>query len=186
MGNYLDLPGCIELATFLHREQKDKAGFPYIEHPLRVLQNVQDQGLPPYVQMAAVLHDTTEDTDAHFNMLCDLRVTGPAINLVIAMDRDHQELRFIQAGNPQPNKPHYDPNLSRLVGVKEYRKWKRARDIFYYQNLVKYPYGPDLKRADMKDNSLAWRTSYLTPDEQKHSKEKYEFAESVLSGETYE
>lgn len=47
----------ILLATEAHRGQVDKAGKPYILHPLRVMLSLDD----PAHQIAAVLHDTVED-----------------------------------------------------------------------------------------------------------------------------
>lgn len=49
----------IALATTLHRGQVDKAGKPYIEHPLRVMQSVEGGETEKTV---AVLHDVLEDT----------------------------------------------------------------------------------------------------------------------------
>jgi len=53
-----------------HRGQKDKAGFHYIEHPLRVAGDLQDLFLleeerisNPYI-ITALLHDVLEDTNA--------------------------------------------------------------------------------------------------------------------------
>ncbi|MCD8037357.1 MAG: HD domain-containing protein [Clostridiales bacterium] len=50
----------IELAAKAHDGQLDKAGKPYIFHPLRVMLNVSGG---EYEQCAAVLHDVLEDTD---------------------------------------------------------------------------------------------------------------------------
>lgn len=49
----------ILLATRAHYGQCDKAGHPYITHPLRVM----SQFVTPRLRMAAVLHDVLEDTD---------------------------------------------------------------------------------------------------------------------------
>jgi (p)ppGpp synthase/HD superfamily hydrolase len=55
------LSDAILLATMAHKDQIDKAGLPYILHPLHVMQAViQTQG-PGEVAMAAVLHDVVED-----------------------------------------------------------------------------------------------------------------------------
>jgi (p)ppGpp synthase/HD superfamily hydrolase len=48
----------IEIAARAHAGQIDKAGAPYIFHPLRVMLSVDS----PYERMAAVLHDVVEDT----------------------------------------------------------------------------------------------------------------------------
>ena len=56
----MTLEATILFATSMHRGQTDKAGRPYILHPLRVLNNL---GLDATLeqQMAALLHDTMED-----------------------------------------------------------------------------------------------------------------------------
>ena len=48
----------IEIAANAHAGQRDKAGQPYIFHPLRVMFRVDGE----HEQMAAVLHDVVEDT----------------------------------------------------------------------------------------------------------------------------
>lgn len=48
----------IHLATAYHQGQVDKAGKPYIEHPLRVMHAVAGET----EKIVAVLHDTLEDT----------------------------------------------------------------------------------------------------------------------------
>ena len=49
----------IEIAAKAHNNQTDKAGEPYILHPLRVMLSVKGET----EQCAAVLHDVLEDTD---------------------------------------------------------------------------------------------------------------------------
>ncbi len=53
----LDL--AIQIARTAHAGQVDKAGKPYIEHPLAVMQQVGS----PEGQVVAVLHDAVEDSD---------------------------------------------------------------------------------------------------------------------------
>ena len=48
----------IEIAANAHAGQRDKAGQPYIFHPLRVMFRVNGE----HEQMAAVLHEVVEDT----------------------------------------------------------------------------------------------------------------------------
>jgi (p)ppGpp synthase/HD superfamily hydrolase len=52
------LEKAIEIALSAHRGQKDKAGAPYILHPLRLMQQMRDEN----EQIVAVLHDVTEDS----------------------------------------------------------------------------------------------------------------------------
>lgn len=51
------LEDAIVLACTAHRQQVDKAGAPYILHPLRVMQGVSGDER----RIAAVLHDVVED-----------------------------------------------------------------------------------------------------------------------------
>lgn len=188
MTTRLTLPDCIGLATWAHRNQLDKAGYPYIEHPLAVLKLTQDRGLPPFVQMAAVFHDTTEDTDFTIAILLALGLTPPAADLVELMDRKLSEAEFTRTF-PKPRMPWYerdDVDRVHQLGVEEYRTWKRARDIFYYQRLRTNKYGPPLKECDMSHNSLPWRLSYLSAGEQEHARAKYDFGRMVLNGEITE
>lgn len=52
-----DLEAAIALAAEAHRGQVDKAGRPYILHPLRVMQKLDSEPK----RIAAVLHDVVED-----------------------------------------------------------------------------------------------------------------------------
>lgn len=70
-----------ELAEWAHRNQKDKNGAPYIEHPRAVALAVQPFGNA--VMIVALLHDVVEDTDV---TLDDLRAHGYPPKIVDAVD----------------------------------------------------------------------------------------------------
>ena len=91
MQTYSTLADAVALATFAHRNQFDKAGMPYIDHPLRVLESVKAMGARPYVQMAAVLHDVTEDTAFTYDMLLRLGFSEAVVNLVTILDRTGED-----------------------------------------------------------------------------------------------
>ncbi|MBI3889147.1 hypothetical protein HY312_01020, partial [Candidatus Saccharibacteria bacterium] len=55
--------------TQAHEGQTRFDGSPYIEHPLRVMRTVENQGHSRRVQIVGVLHDTVEDSDWTFEML---------------------------------------------------------------------------------------------------------------------
>ncbi len=68
-ASYLDAPSverlkqAAEVAAHAHRAQKRKSGEPYIAHPLAVAGILADMYLDPETLLAAVLHDTIEDTE---------------------------------------------------------------------------------------------------------------------------
>jgi (p)ppGpp synthase/HD superfamily hydrolase len=74
-----DIEEAIRIAVEAHRGQKDRAGAPYILHPLRLLFRVQTDA----ERMAAVLHDVVEDSPW---TLDDLRARGFAAEVVDAVD----------------------------------------------------------------------------------------------------
>lgn len=57
------LDRAIQISTKAHENQIDKAGYPYILHPLRVMQNVLDQTDNQDLAIVAVLHDLIEDSN---------------------------------------------------------------------------------------------------------------------------
>ena len=64
-----NLERAIEIATEAHEGQTRFDGSPYIQHPLRVMRTVENQGHSKRVQIVGVLHDTVEDSDWTFEML---------------------------------------------------------------------------------------------------------------------
>lgn len=70
----------IQIATEVHAGQVDKGGKPYIEHPLRVMNNVD----PVEAKIVGVLHDVIEDSS---NLTVeDLTQLGFPQNIVEAVD----------------------------------------------------------------------------------------------------
>lgn len=72
------LQKAIELAVTHHKGQKDKAGKPYILHPLRVMMAMETEE----EQIAAVLHDIVEDTTVTIK---DLKDDGFSENILRAL-----------------------------------------------------------------------------------------------------
>jgi (p)ppGpp synthase/HD superfamily hydrolase len=68
------------LAVKAHARQLDKAGMPYILHPLRVMDAVKDQG--ESMMIAAVLHDAVEDSDLQLSAINIIfgEIVGAAID----------------------------------------------------------------------------------------------------------
>lgn len=73
------LEQAIEIATRAHAGQVDKAGQPYVLHPLRVMLTVHTV----HERMAAVLHDVVEDTAV---TLADLHDSGFPPEVTAAVD----------------------------------------------------------------------------------------------------
>lgn len=69
----------IIIAANAHAGQVDKAGQPYIYHPLRVMMSLDT----PEEKMAAVLHDVIEDSEL---TLEDLRVSGFSEQVIQAVE----------------------------------------------------------------------------------------------------
>lgn len=56
--DYSDLEKALALAVKAHRGQRDKSGFPYIFHPVRVMLRLKNLE----AQIVALLHDILEDS----------------------------------------------------------------------------------------------------------------------------
>ena len=69
----------IEIAAKEHAGDIDKAGSPYVFHPLRLMFAVNT----PIEKMAAVLHDVVEDTSVSLD---DLRKEGFHPDVIVAID----------------------------------------------------------------------------------------------------
>lgn len=92
----------IVIATNAHKGQFDKAGFPYIYHPLRVMNAVFGDNM----KMAAVLHDVIEDTEISYS---DLRLAGVPPKVMGALEvltkrksENHADYltRIVESNNP--------------------------------------------------------------------------------------
>ena len=82
------LESAIATAAKAHKGQTDKAGKPYILHPLRVMLNVKG-GIPE--QCAAVLHDVIEDTDITSDTLLKLGFSKEVVDAVVLLTRSKDE-----------------------------------------------------------------------------------------------
>jgi len=83
------LAKAIALAAQAHVDQVDKAGEPYILHPLRMMMRLaaqvgpQDPQLAEAAQIVAVLHDVVEDTAVGLD---DLQAAGFSAAILEAID----------------------------------------------------------------------------------------------------
>lgn len=164
MQKYTSLDDMIELARYAHRNQRDKAGMPYFDHPYRVMQAVQAQGAMPYVQMGAILHDVSEDTAFTTDVLRQLGVPDAALEIVRLVDRDASYKIFQEAFSAGVITDH------------------TKDDEFYYANIKANPGALQVKLADIHDNTQEWRLSYLPKDTQDRLRRKYAKAKEILLG----
>ena len=82
----------IAIAAAAHAEQLDKAGKPYILHPVRVMQRCAPHGVA--AQVVAVLHDVVEDTWVTLEMLRQMGFSEQVVAGVDAMTRRPGEPYF--------------------------------------------------------------------------------------------
>ena len=90
----------LELAVEKHKNQTDKAGNPYILHPLHVMENEnRKEG-----KIVAILHDIIEDTDITEDYLFKIGLSKRIVDAVVALtrseDMDYQEYIKNLSSNP--------------------------------------------------------------------------------------
>lgn len=127
------------MARERHEGQVDKAGQDYIQHPLRVMQNVKH----PHAKICAVLHDILEDTITAVDELQDIGFAQPIIDAIVAVTKIKGENRF-QAIQRTVKNPiacevkladlNDNMDLSRLphISTKDlirYKQYQKVRDI---------------------------------------------------------
>ena len=89
------------IATSAHEGQVDKAGKPYIEHPMRVM----NMGKTIEEKIAGVLHDVVEDSDWTFEMLEKEGIPKDvmdALRCVTKLSEDEDYNHFIERVKTNP------------------------------------------------------------------------------------
>lgn len=89
------------IATSAHEGQVDKAGKPYIEHPMRVM----NMGKTVEEKIAGVLHDVVEDSDWTFEMLEKEGIPKDvmdALRCVTKLSKDEDYDHFIERVKTNP------------------------------------------------------------------------------------
>lgn len=93
----MNLEDALIFSAQKHRGQVDKAGAPYILHPLRVM-NFLGQNATESERIAALLHDVVEDCEVSLE---DLRAMGFADEVIEAVDaltkRDDEKDDYMRA-----------------------------------------------------------------------------------------
>jgi (p)ppGpp synthase/HD superfamily hydrolase len=152
------LEEAISIAAKVHAGQKDKAGDPYILHPLRMMMRMSDET----TRIVAVLHDVVEDSSEEDKWDAQrLRSAGFTEEVIEALDcvtdrKDQGETyeEFVEraASNPvsrQVKIADLEDNMNMLrlgaVGEKQlerlaryHRSWKRLTSICESGEMVNY------------------------------------------------
>jgi len=168
MQRYGTLSDAKALARFAHFHQKDKSGEPYIDHPLRVLATVQAQGVKPYVQIAAVLHDVPEDTAFSHDILLSLGFSEVVVELTRLLDRGYSKSLYWKDYVGYGDDPQREGYAERV-------------STFYYEQIKANRDATIIKLADIADNMSGWRLSYLPEKTQNRLRAKYNKALSILN-----
>lgn len=153
----------IEIATKAHKGQVDKAGQPYIGHPLRVMA----MGTTEEEKIVGVLHDVVEDSDWTFERLTDEGFSSEvidALRCVTKLSESEPYDKFIQRvkANPLAVKVKISDlidnmDVRRLAyisekDVKRLRKYLKA----YKQLLGEPTYSVEACRMDHPNAYMPW------------------------------
>ena len=101
MENFIELrEKAMQIAINVHREQVDKAGIPYINHPIRVERRCSRQE----DRLVALLHDTIEDGDIASEYLLLVGFSQEVVDAILSVSRKRGEdyFEFIQRCKANP------------------------------------------------------------------------------------
>lgn len=137
------LEDAIAFAVETHRGQKDKAGEPYILHPLRVMFRLAWDA-PEGAKIAAVLHDVVEDSDGKVT-LASLQQLGYGEEVVAAI--------ALLSRRPSDT---YQEFIERLLPNPVARMVKRA-DLEDNMDLRRLPFIGDRELERLARYRAAWK-----------------------------
>jgi len=86
----LFLNAAIRIALDAHADQTDKAGLPYILHPLRVMLMMEDEPC----RIVAVMHDVAEDCEHGWQDIDEAGFDDEILNAIDAVTRREGEAYF--------------------------------------------------------------------------------------------
>jgi (p)ppGpp synthase/HD superfamily hydrolase len=134
------LEKAITIAATAHRHQKDKAGAPYILHPLRLMMKMKTET----EQMVAVLHDVLEDTEVTADTLRKEGFSEIVVDAVVCLTR---------TDDAEP----YDTYIARIKKVPIARKIKLT-DIEDNMDITRLDELTDKAVERLKKYHRAWRS----------------------------
>jgi len=155
----MTLGRAISIASKAHQNQFDKAGEPYILHPLAVMQDVMHK--EDKYKIVAILHDVIEDTSwfletSDENCIYDFAIANPGIGPIEISEEIYQALKLLTHEKYIPYQ-EYIVNLS--------------------NNII----ATRIKLADLKHNSDIMRLKGIEDKDQERIK-KYHTAFLFLTG----
>lgn len=81
----------LTIAAAAHERQVDKAGRPYIAHPLRMVARALTEYHDPDIAIVAALHDVVEDSAISFDNLCMVGFSDRVLDAVAVLTRQPGE-----------------------------------------------------------------------------------------------
>ena len=136
----------IEIASSAHAGQIDKAGQPYIFHPLRVMLRVNSE----HEQMAAVLHDVVEDTTVTIEHLAQEGFPSEVLRAITALTKLPGETRLEAAIRAAA-----DP-IARTVKLADNAE---NMDLSRIPNPTEKDYARCREYEEVRELLLAWKTT---------------------------
>lgn len=136
----------IEIAATAHAGQRDKAGQPYIFHPLRVMLRVDGA----HEQMAAVLHDVVEDTSVTLDNLAQEGFPSEVLRAIAALTKLPGETRLEAAARAAA-----DP-VARKVKLADNAE---NMDLSRIPNPTDKDYARCREYEEVRELLLAWKTT---------------------------
>lgn len=135
-----------EIACDAHRGQLDKAGMPYILHPIRLSEKFET----PILKCVAILHDVIEDTDVTEYDLIDKGIPTPVITAVKAITKIEGEDYHSYIGRVRSNLYARSVKLEDLkdnintlrlptLNDKELKRVKKYHDAYKFLSLTNNP-----------------------------------------------
>lgn len=120
---------CVQFSAHKHKDQrrKDPAGTPYINHPINVATilaveaDIQDED----IIMAALLHDTVEDTPTTFDEI--EKIFGPVVCGIVQEVTDDKSLEKMERKRLQIIHASTSSNKAKLVKLAD--KLDNLRDL---------------------------------------------------------
>lgn len=137
MNNIVEI--ALEIAQIAHEGQLDRGGNPYINHPLYVASQMEDDE----AKAVALLHDTVEDSDVTIEDLKDAQFSENVVNAVDAITKRQVEdyETYIQRLSKNTIATHvkiadmkHNSDLSRIENPSEADK----KRIEKYNKTIKY------------------------------------------------